>query len=73
MAPEALSPGGVRQMALDERPIDAGQGISQRDRSVRVRAWIDQESIHSSGCIIDEVKELTLVVEGFLSLHFCRR
>ena len=56
MAPKALSPGGIRQMALDERPIDARESISQRNRGVRVRAGIDQESLHSAGCILDEVK-----------------
>ena len=60
--PERLAGGGVRQVQLDDGPIEGGHRIVQRPRGVAQRAGVDDQRVRPAPGAVDRLDEVALVV-----------
>jgi len=71
MAPELLSSVDIREVDLDHRDRDGGDGIPQRERVVGQRAWIYDDGPESfASRTLYPINELTFVIR--LPAHYLR-
>ena len=69
MPPEVLPTCGIGKVDLDEREFHTRERIAQGDRSMSVRARVDQKTLDARGGVLDEVEQLSFVV-GLEGLQF---
>lgn len=60
--PESFALVDVRQMNLDARLFDGGDGVAQRHRCVGVTTWVDQYTIEAFARFVYPIYQLTFVV-----------